>query len=111
MFAILQDLLTAERLPIAGNVWRYINRYAFMAHFERIFLNNGDRGDTHVDFYDGNFTDAQNNTRYEYIVSNEENFMLFDVNNLRAYWKALPVEKSFETVDEDEKPNGAMSKT
>ena len=111
MFAILQDLLTAERLPIAGNVWRYINRYAFMAHFERIFLNNGDRGDSHVDFYDGNFTDAQNNTRYEYIVSNEENFMLFDVNNLRAYWKALPVEKSFETVDEDEKPNSAMSKT
>lgn len=111
MFAYLQDLLTAERLPIAGNVWRYINRYAFMAHFERIFLNSGDRGDTHVDFYDGNFTDAQNNTRYEYIVSNDENFMLFDVNNLRAYWKALPIEKSFETMEEDDKPNGAMSKT
>lgn len=105
------DLLTPSRVPVAGNVWRYINRYPYLSNFERIFVNQGIRGQEQAAFFDPNLVQSVNNTIYEYIVANDDNFMLFDVNDVRAYWQALPIERSFETYDEEnEKPNAAVTK-
>lgn len=109
---ILQDLLNPSRFPIAGNPWRYINRYPFLSHFERIFLNSGDHNENNPAYFDETEANEELIAKYDLITCNEDNFMLFDVNNLRCYVQALPIEKSFETFDEDgEGPNAGMSKT
>lgn len=109
---VLFDLLNPARFPIAGNAWRYVNRYAFLSHFERIFVNSGDRGENQHAYFDETEAAEELISKYDLISQNEDNFMLFDVNNLRCYVKALPIEKSFETFDEDgQGPNAAMSKS
>lgn len=110
--SVVKNLLVPARFPIAGNVWRYINRYPWLSHFERIFLSHGrDFSNEHV-YYDTQEAEDELETKYDLIMQTDDNFMLFDVNNCRCYTRALPIEKSFETFDEDgEGPNGAMSKT
>lgn len=89
-------------LPIAGNAWRFINRYPWLANFERIFT-----------YYNPDRTLDYNNSsdlaRYFYCAQTEDNIMLFGLVNDDGYAPMLPTSDSFSTTDDNDGKGVAMS--
>lgn len=89
-------------LPIAGNAWRFVNRYPWLANFERIFT-----------YFDPERTLDYNSTsdlsRYFYCASTEDNIMLFAFVNDDGYAPMLPTADSFGTTDDNDGHGVAMS--
>lgn len=103
--AIVRRLNTPASLPIAGDVWRYSTRYEWLARFNRIFYNSFS---TFSDME--NIADSVRTAMYEYFSLRDDNFILHLRYDFAVYDKMLPVQKSFETEDEELKSNSRMSK-
>lgn len=90
------------QLPIAGNAWRYINRYPWLCNFERIFTYyNPERT---IDY--NSLSDL---SRYFYCAQTEDNIMYFGLVNDDAWAPMLPVADSFGTTEDNDGKGTAMS--
>lgn len=105
------ELLTPLRVPVASNVYRYISRYAFLGNFNRIFANVGRDFTNMHEFFDALQDDALLRARFEYLVRIDDNFLIHNVINMQCFAPMKPIERSFETFDETEQPNMAISKS
>ena len=107
----VHELLTPLRVPVASNVYRYICRYAFLGNFNRIFANVGKDFTNEHEFFDALQDDALLRARFEYLVRIDDNFLIHNVINMQCFAPMKPIERSFETFDENEQPNMAVSKS
>lgn len=91
-------------MPIAGDVWRYLTRYEWLARFNRIFYNSGSS------FSNLSALSDIRTAQFEYFSLRDDNFIVHEIYDLQVYDKMLPVQDSFETTDDAHHANGAMSK-
>lgn len=95
-------------LPVAGTAWRYPTRYPWLANFSRIFANVGTYGQDWKMWFKA--LSAQEKAQYLYCYNEYDNFLVHDVFNLVQYSPMLPIEKSFQTWDDEAKPNSSVEK-
>lgn len=101
----LTKYMDVASLPLAGNAWRYVNRYPWLASFERIFAYVGDV------LKIGGLTsfgiDVQM-ARWRYCNFGEDGFMFFCRFFADKSSPMLPLTKSWATIDEPDK-DGSVS--
>lgn len=91
---LIHEKFDVADFPIAGNIWRYIGRYPFLTNFNRIFANVGQLGKisedevTKVD-YSHELTNCQS-----------DNFMVHNTVHMDYWAPMLPIEDSFETLED-----------
>lgn len=96
-------IVDASSLPKAGEVWRHIYRYMWLANYTRIFRNYG--GTTWNDY-----AQANGATIFDWVRDGEDNFII-QMYVKEDYWANLkPINESFGTYDDEHKPNGSISK-
>lgn len=102
------------QLPIAGNAWRYPARYQFLGNFDRLFYNNNE-----AEKYNNSITLALASSNiafgyltWEMIRKTYDNFVVHNICDFVTYAKMLPLEDSFETLQEGNKgkPNAEVRK-
>lgn len=91
-------------IPIAGNAWRYLNRYSWLANFERIFAQN----ETNADLWSQYVRDMINLTNYELYYNVYDHVVCMNKLDLQVYSRVLPVSDSYGTTDEND-GNGDMT--
>ena len=94
----LKRSLVPESLPVAGNIWRTPTKYPWLGHFNRIFMNTGDRRSSDIGntggFHGGDsaigFTDF-----------NSDNFLSHGIVEMTCYAPMKPIEDSYGLDDDD----------
>ena len=100
-YADESKLLTADKLPIASPVYRYLGRYPWMSNFMRIFSSVGRdavRSDPHF-FSDYDASLGESEASWLFFRSDDP----FNVHNVFIcdyFAPVLPIEDSFETHDD-----------
>lgn len=84
-------------IPIAGNAWRYLNRYQWLANFERIFAAD----ETNSELWLQYVRDMSNLTNYELYYNVADHFICMNMLDLQCYARVLPVSDSYGTTDEN----------
>lgn len=97
----LYDLLTADKLPIASPMYRFIGRYAWMGRFRRIFAALGVEQFANLpQFFDDFSEDSGESVKWLFNALDLDNFVVHNVF-LYDYWAPmLAIEDSFETKEE-----------
>lgn len=101
----LTKYMDVADLPLAGNAWRYVNRYPWLSSFERIFAYVGDVLKL------GGLTSYGVNlqmARWRYCNFGEDGFMFFCRFFAGKSSPMLPLTKSWSTIDEPDK-DGSVS--
>lgn len=92
-------------MPIAGEDWRYVAKYAWNGNYDRIF----EMGDNKKDYLDDGIKEM-NNSIVLFNSYTPENFMAHHIINMQ-YWAPMKaIEESYNTFDEEHKPNAAITK-
>lgn len=94
----LKRSLVPETLPVAGNIWRTPTKYPWLGHFNRIFMNVGDRRSTDITdtgaYHGGDsaigFTDF-----------NSDNILMHSIVNMNTYAPMKPIEESYGIEDDE----------
>lgn len=84
-------------LPIAGNSWRYLNRYHWLSNFERIFTefsNNSQLFERYVQY-------MSNLTNFELYYQLYDHFVCMNIMDMVTYAPMLPIADSYGTTDEN----------
>ena len=100
----LKRSLVPETLPVAGNIWRTPTKYPWLGHFNRIFMNIGDRRSTDINdsgvYHGGDsaigFTDF-----------NADNFLSHGIVEMQCYAPMKPIEDSYGLDDDEVGTTGA----
>ena len=92
---LIRKTSRTSELPVAGNAWRYVNRYPWLATFERIFTYFAPM--QYIDY--NNSADL---SRYFYCAQTSDNIMLFALVNDDCYAPMLSVGDSFGTTDDND---------
>lgn len=103
--------IDAQSLPDALfiNLYRSIGKYAWFGNYDRIFANNTDLERNRDAFAEWS-GDTWSISLFPYFVRTSENFLIHNILNYQMYAPMLAVEDSFETHDEDEKPDMSVKK-
>lgn len=98
---VVYDLLTADKLPIASPMYRFIGRYAWMGRFRRIFAALGVENFANLpQFFDDFNEESGESVKWLYNALDLDNFVVHNVF-LFDYWAPmLAIEDSFETKEE-----------
>lgn len=104
--SIMYEKFDVANFPIAGNMWRYVGRYPFMANSNRIFANVGSPYKALDD------DSMQLDLSRELGVTQSDNFMVHNVVHFDYFAPMLPIEDSFETKEEgnEGKANSSVEK-
>lgn len=94
----LKRSLLPETLPVAGNIWRMPTKYPWLGHFNRIFMNVGDRRSTDISdtgaYHGGDsavgFTDF-----------NSDNILMHSIVGMTMYAPMKPIEESYGIEDDE----------
>lgn len=100
----LKRSLVPETTPVAGNIWRTPTKYPWLGHFNRIFMNIGDRRSTDLTesgtYHGGDsaigFTDF-----------NADNFLMHSIVGMTTYAPMKPIEESYGIEDDEPQVVGA----
>lgn len=84
-------------IPVAGNAWRYLNRYQWLNNFERIFSQDEPNTDLWLQYV----RDMNNLTNYELYYNIYDHFTCMNSLDLQSYARVLPVSDSYGTTDEN----------
>lgn len=93
----VQSGSNVSAVPIAGNAWRYLNRYAWLNNFERIFNQDEPNTDLWLQYV----RDMNNLTNYELYYNVYDHFTCMNSLDLQSYARVLPVSDSYGTTDEN----------
>ena len=104
--SLMFEKFDVRNFPIAGNMWRYVGRYPFMANSNRIFANVGSPYKALED------DTMQLDLSREIGVTQSDNFMIHNVVHFDYFAPMLPIEDSFETKEEgnEGKTNSSVEK-
>lgn len=102
--------LDSQSLPdsVFINLYRSVGKYGWFGNYNRIFANNVDL--VRSDVFEEWSGDTWSISLMPYFVRTEENFLIHNIFNFVQYAPMLAVEDSFETHDEDEKPDMSVKK-
>lgn len=101
--------LTPKTVPTSGLNYRFPTRWAWLGNFNRIFANVGEPLDRL--FYQRLRDDyVEQSATWEFLVNLYDNFMVHEIVNLQVYSPCKSIEESYETYDEEDKPNARMEK-
>lgn len=108
---VVKKGLDAQSLPDALfiNLYRSIGKYAWFGNYDRIFANDTDLERNKDSFVEWN-GDTWSISLFPYFVRTTENFLIHNILNFQMFAPMLAVEDSFETHDEDEKPDMSIKK-
>lgn len=98
-------LNTPADLPVAGDVWRFITRYDWLAQFNRIFYNSFSTFSDMKDMGNGDRV-----AMFEYFSLRDDNFIVHMIYDFPVYDSMIPVQLSFETYDDENAPDGSIGK-
>lgn len=87
-----------SNIPIAGNSWRYLNRYQWMANFERIFSFD----EPNVNLFNRYVRYMNNLTAYELCSQEFDHFVCMNIMDLKTRAMMLPISDSYGTTDEND---------
>lgn len=98
--------VTPSSLPNAGSInsYRYIGRFEWMSNYERIFAN-----DEVMQPYTISYGTIDPSIDY-FIFNVYDKFLIHNIFDFIAYSPMLAVEDSYETHDEDERPNMTVAR-
>lgn len=102
--------LSLSDLPTANPLWRYIARYPWLENYNRIFVDVGSNQLQYLEELNGGSSGSS--AWFDICSQQEDNFLVHNVLNVQYYAPMLPIEDSFETLQEgnDGKSNTGMSK-
>lgn len=96
-------VVTFDSVPLAGHdSYRQPTKYKFVGHFDRIFRDEGVELDSEYM--------SDNASTYYYTNTSDDNILGQYIFNMEMYSPMRGLEEEWDTVDENEKPNGAVSK-
>lgn len=90
--------LQMSDLPLAGQAWRYLNRYQWLNNFERIFTYFGNDIRKFLDM----LADVRGRTRWEYIHQGSDHFNIQMLCDMECWAPMLPIADSYGTTDEND---------
>lgn len=104
---VVQKAFSPVNMPCATPNYRYVGRFPWLGHFNRIFNNAGKDPSL---WYDRDY-DSQNGVHYldQFTRDDDDNFMLFNFIDLVEYAPMLPIEDSFETKEDGNKGGSDIS--
>lgn len=102
--------LSLADLPTANPIWRYVSRYPWLENYNRIFVDVGSNQLQYLEELNGGSLGSS--AWFDICSQQEDNFLVHNVLNVQYYAPMLPIEDSFETLQEgnDGKSNTGMSK-
>lgn len=89
--------LQISDLPVAGQAWRFLNRYPWLANFERIFTYFG----TDIRKFLQLLSDVKGLARWEYCHQSSDHFNIQMLCDLECYAPMRPIAESYGTTDEN----------
>lgn len=103
-----RELMPSE-VAHASPIYRYPCRYPWMGNFARIFAYQGEPRDD--DFYLQLASDPESEALKWELLNNEyDNFIVHSMYNEPYFAPCKPIEETFGTIGDDEKPNASMEK-
>lgn len=81
-------------LLVASSKWRYIGLDGWLGWFNRIFINSGND--------DGDYRESSSSRGYPYMEDIDDNFILYTFLEYHVDGFELPVQSSFQTVDDED---------
>lgn len=94
----LKRSLIPETLPVAGNIWRTPTKYPWLGHFNRIFMNVGDRRSSDITDY-GAYHGGDSGIGFtDY---NSDNILMHSIVNMNTYAPMKPIEESYGIEDDE----------
>jgi hypothetical protein len=104
--SLVHEKFNVKDFPIAGNIWRYVGRYRFLANFNRIFAQLDGNGK----IFDDEITKIDLSGELQSCQS--DNFLVHNIVHMDYFAPMLAIEDSFETLDEgnDGKANSSLEK-
>lgn len=102
--------LALSDLPTANPVWRFVARYPWLENYNRIFVDVGSNQMQYLGELNGGIYGSS--AWFDLCSQQEDNFLVHNVLNVQYYAPMLPVEDSFETLQEgnEGKANTGMTK-
>lgn len=94
----LKRSLIPETLPVAGNIWRTPTKYPWLGHFNRIFMNVGDRRSSDITDY-GTYWGGD--TGIGFTDFNSDNILMHSIVNMNTYAPMKPIEESYGIEDDE----------
>lgn len=95
-------------LPKAGDTWRFPSRYPWIGNLNRIFANVGNYNENFKLF--NSVFSKQAQLDFTLCHNTYDNFMIHLLLNFVVYSPMLPIEKSYQTTDDERGANMDMSK-
>lgn len=96
--------LGVDTLPVAGEPWRYLNRYQWLNNFVRIFADFGNDAARFQKVMSG----ALSPQNYEYVHYQKDHFQVFNWFDFVTYSGMKPIAESYGTTDDND-GNGDMT--
>lgn len=94
----VQKYMDISQIPVAGNAWRYLNRYPWLNQFERIFTYFESDSEAFEKFV----LQMNNLVNYEIVHDDEDHFTCINVLDMIMYAPMLPIEDSYGTTDDND---------
>lgn len=94
----VQKYLTIADVPVAGNPWRYLNRYQWLANFERIFT----MFESNTELFNKLVRDIHNLSGFELLYNMYDHFICMNVLDMVTYAPMLPIADSYGTTDDND---------
>lgn len=98
----LSSTAKVTNAPLASQAWRFINKYPWLANFERIFAYLGDN-------WPAGYASAALMSRYIFASFTDDYFLCFTYYFHSAEMPALPIEQSYSTTDDNDGNGTDMS--
>lgn len=100
----LKRSLVPETTPVAGNIWRTPTKYPWLGHFNRIFMNVGDRRSTDIT-EDGAYHGGDSAIGFSDF--NSDNILMHSIVGMTTYAPMKPIEESYGIDDDEPQVTGA----
>lgn len=95
---VARIIFKASELPVAGNIWRFVNRFPWLGNPDRIFANVNNDYKKYSAY--SRVGDWDIRPFFEVMHNEYDNFILHNIVHYDAWAPMLPISDSFETTDD-----------
>lgn len=99
--------MKAKNLPLGGYHYRFLCKYPWMGNYNRIFANEG-KGEEKTFWYGYNINALASELGFELCYDESDNFIVHGLITAPVWSPCKPIEESFETFADGEKPNASF---
>lgn len=91
-----------DKMPTAGDAWRFLGRYPWMGNLLRIFAQSGNDVKS---WFRTVFTTEQDGTDWQYTYRLDDNYMVFQEFTHKDYAPMQPIANTYGTIDPEDREN------